>query len=66
MDNRSIENLRAERARIDMMRRAVEAMNFEPTRASSDVWELLSKLVDHYDATEADLAHERKKWTASS
>jgi hypothetical protein len=60
MNYQAIENLRAERTRIDMMCKAVEAMNFEPTRASNDVWVLLSKLRDHYAAAETDLAHERR------
>jgi hypothetical protein len=55
MEYTAIENLRCEQARIDMMRRALEGMNFTPTRASQDVRELLVKLRDHSDAVSVDL-----------
>ena len=60
MDNRAIENLRAERTRIDMMHRVLDAMNWEATRASGDVRKLLAKLRGHEETTAADLERERR------
>jgi hypothetical protein len=60
MDNRAIENLRAERTRIDLIHRVLDAMNWDATRASGDVRKLLAKLRDHEAATDADLARERR------
>jgi hypothetical protein len=55
INHEAIENVRAERARILMISRALEAMNFEVTRASADIRDLLVKLREHEDATGRDL-----------